>query len=194
MDMELKWDDFEFTPKVTMKADLKIRFTDSLKAANMFKDKVQEISDHFVEKTLPEMITNIFEKQVNPLLRKFKNMLTGMGLSQFGVEFMVQNGNLRIAVKPKSALGKVDPIKPINQMVCISSDLLAAVIQLKRSKRQAVNSNGSESKFGIDLTCSTPEGSCTESSCSFCADLDIKESTKKSGFRADFGTCVPKNL
>ncbi|RCN29394.1 hypothetical protein ANCCAN_24846 [Ancylostoma caninum] len=183
-----------------MKADLKMKFTDSLKPANLFKEKVQEFSDHFVEKTLPDMIGDIFKTEVNPMLRKFKSLLTGMGLSLFGVEFMVQNGNLRIAVRPKSslnlhissALGKIDQIKPINKMVCISSDLLAAVRQLKRSKREAVSSNKSE--LGIDLICSTPEGDCIESACSYCADLDIKPSSTKNGFSADLGTCVPKNL
>ncbi|KAL6741517.1 hypothetical protein Aduo_014763 [Ancylostoma duodenale] len=87
-----------------------------------------------------------------------------------------------------------NPVKPIDKMVCISSGLLAAVRELKRSKREAVSSDPVESKLGIELSCTPPEGECAISSCSYCLDFDINPSTTRSGAAADLASCVPSNL
>ncbi|KAL6741527.1 hypothetical protein Aduo_014770 [Ancylostoma duodenale] len=187
LDLKLKWDDFKITPIVSTKADLQIKFTRTLRPANLFKKKIRKYAEEFVSDKLPDMIVELFEQKVNPLLRKLKRLLAGMGLSQFGVEWMVQNKTLRVAVKPKSAMGKIEPIKPTDKMVCFRSDLLAALQELKRSKREVV-------KLGIDLTCSTPEGECSTTSCSYCADLDIKLSTTENGVSAKLRSCVPPIL
>ncbi|RCN33017.1 hypothetical protein ANCCAN_21156 [Ancylostoma caninum] len=127
------------------------------------------------------------------MLQKLKRVLDGMGLSQFGIEWTVQNGTLRVTVKPQSAMGTIEPIKPINNMMCISSDLLAALRELKRSKREAVSSSPVESELGIELSCTPPEGECTISSCSYCLDFDIQLTTT-SGVSADLLSCMPSNL
>ncbi|KAL6727690.1 hypothetical protein Aduo_009544 [Ancylostoma duodenale] len=194
LDLKLKWDGFNITPVVSIHADLQLEFTESLRAANLFKEKIRDYAEDFLSDKVPEMIVDLFEQEVNPLLQKLKKLLTGMGLSQFGIEWMVQNKTLRVAVKPKSAMGKIEPIKPIDRMVCISSDLLAALRELKRSKREVVSPNPAESNLGIDLSCTPPEGECTISSCSYCVDLDINPSTTISGVSADLPSCVPSNL
>ncbi|RCN33890.1 hypothetical protein ANCCAN_20272, partial [Ancylostoma caninum] len=127
LDLKLKWDGFNITPVVSIHADLQLEFTESFRAANLFKEKIREYAENFVSDKVPDMIVDLFEQEVNPLLQKLKRLLTGMGLSQFGIEWMVQNKTLRVAVKPKSAVGKIEPIKPIDKMVCIRSDLLAAL-------------------------------------------------------------------
>ncbi|RCN29395.1 hypothetical protein ANCCAN_24847 [Ancylostoma caninum] len=194
LDLKLKWNDFKITPIVNTRADLQVKFTKSLRAANLFKKRIRKYAEEFVSDKLPDMIVELFEQKVNPMLRKLKRLLAGMGLSQFGIEWMVQNKTLRVAVKPKSAMGKIEPIKPTDKMVCIRSDLLAAPQELKRSKREFESSDPTKLKLGIDLTCSAPEGECGISSCSYCADLDITPSTTENGVSAKLRSCVPPIL
>ncbi|EYC31559.1 hypothetical protein Y032_0004g2217 [Ancylostoma ceylanicum] len=214
LDLKLKWNDFKITPVVKTKADLEVEFTKDLRAANLFKKKIRKYAEKFVSNKLPDMIVELIEQKLNPLLRKLKRLLTGMGLSQFGVEWMVQNKTLRVAVKPKSAMGKVEPIKPTDKMVCIKSDLLAALQEFKQSKREVmsagptevkekeskrskqevVNADPTQLKFGLDVTCSIPQGECSTSSCLYCADLDIKPSTTENGTSVQFRSCMPPIL
>ncbi|EYC31557.1 hypothetical protein Y032_0004g2216 [Ancylostoma ceylanicum] len=194
LDLVLNVGDYKITPVIKMKAGLQFEFTESLRAANLFESKIREYAEYFVSNSVPDMIAKTCEKEVNPLLQKLKRLVAGVGLSEFGVEWTVQNNTLRVGVKPKSAMGKIAPIKPMSKMVCIDSNLLAALREMKRSKREAVNSDSKKSKLGIYFTCSPPEGDCTESSCSYCADLDIFPTTTSTGVGAELGSCVPKNL
>ncbi|EYC14622.1 hypothetical protein Y032_0040g310 [Ancylostoma ceylanicum] len=202
LDLKLEWNDYNITPNISIHADLQVEFTESLRAANLFKEKIRGYAEDFISDTLPGMIVELFEQHVNAPLQKLKKLLTGMGLSQFGIEWTVQNKTLRIAVKPRrvpnlyacSAMGKVEPIKPTDKMVCITSDLLAALRELKRSKREVMSTSPPQLERGIDLTCSTLEGECTETSCSYCVDLDLEPSTTGGGISAEVSGCVPANL
>ncbi|KAL6741524.1 hypothetical protein Aduo_014769 [Ancylostoma duodenale] len=193
LDLVLNVGDYTITPVVSMKADLQFEFTESLRAANLFEGKIREYAEYFVSHNVPKMIVKAVEEQVNPLLQKLKRVLTGVGLSQFGVEWTVQKNTLRVAVKPKSAMGKINPMKPIDKMVCVEGNLLAALRDL-RSKREVKSSDPNKSKFGIYFTCSPPEGGCTASSCSYCTDLDIYPTIKENGVSVESRSCVPKDL
>ncbi|RCN30751.1 hypothetical protein ANCCAN_23470, partial [Ancylostoma caninum] len=186
LDVKLEFDGFNIKPAVRLEADLEFEFDESLRAANLVTGQIQFLVEWFIRNRVPGIIEDLFDKETNPMLQKLKRVLDGMGLSQFGIEWTVQNGTLRVTVKPQSAMGAIEPIKPIDNMMCISSDLLAALRELKRSKREA-------SELGIELSCTPPEGECTISSCSYCLDFDIQPTTT-SGVSANISSCVPTNL
>ncbi|KAK6754745.1 hypothetical protein RB195_013623 [Necator americanus] len=184
LDLKLKWNDFEFLPTVETEATLHFNFTNSLKSANLFKENIRKYAEKAVRVILPEAIVGFIKQSVNPRLKKLKKIVVGLGLSQFGVQWAVQNNTLRVAVRPKSGMENVRPIHSSNKMICVSSGILAVL--------QIYIGESNVSLFDGRMSFMAPEGSCTSSSCSYCADLDVNlNATKADGTQSELSNCVP---
>ncbi|KAK6754746.1 hypothetical protein RB195_013623 [Necator americanus] len=166
LDLKLKWNDFEFLPTVET------------------EENIRKYAEKAVRVILPEAIVGFIKQSVNPRLKKLKKIVVGLGLSQFGVQWAVQNNTLRVAVRPKSGMENVRPIHSSNKMICVSSGILAVL--------QIYIGESNVSLFDGRMSFMAPEGSCTSSSCSYCADLDVNlNATKADGTQSELSNCVP---
>ncbi|KAK6010174.1 hypothetical protein OSTOST_24812 [Ostertagia ostertagi] len=126
---------------------------------------------------LAEVIVN----EVNPKLQKLKQMLIARGLSEYDIEWTVQNQILRVAIKPKSATGVISPVRSIDNMLCIEVNVTKLA---RRVKRSVLSSD-------IDVTCLNPVAKCKGLACSYCTDIDINP-VSSSVPGDEFHNCIPK--
>ncbi|VDO09979.1 unnamed protein product [Haemonchus placei] len=176
----LKWNDFTFTPTISMKSNLRIDFTRHLRRFNAIRKPFQKFATRAVNKKVSEKLVELVHKQLNPRLRKLKQKLIARGLANYGIEWAVQNQILRVAVKPKSSTIAISPIKPINKMVCIEVNVIQLLL---RGKRSALGS-------GLDVTCVNPMAKCKGLKCSYCTDIDIIP-VPPNAIRDEFHNCIP---
>ncbi|KAK6020417.1 hypothetical protein OSTOST_13928 [Ostertagia ostertagi] len=108
-------------------------------------------------------LAELIVKEVNPRLQKLKQKLLARGLTEYDIEWTVQNQILRVGIKTKGANNVIAPVKPIDKMVCIDVNVARLA---PKAKRCVLSSN-------IDVTCLNPLAKCEGLSCSFCTDIDI---------------------
>ncbi|VDM68226.1 unnamed protein product [Strongylus vulgaris] len=137
LDIKLTWNDFSFTPTVTMNSNVRVDFTDNLRKLNFLRSEVQKRVRSMVNSKVPEKIAEAIQRQVNPRLQKLKQKMAEKGYKNYDIEWIVQNNILRVAVKPKSGSGNVSPVKPIDNMVCVNANIVAVFDALPRRKREA---------------------------------------------------------
>nr|CDJ81130.1 unnamed protein product [Haemonchus contortus] len=163
LDVILNWNDFTFTPVISMSSNLRIDFTRHIRRFNAIRGHLQKLATRAVNKKVAEKLAEVINKQVNPRLQRLKQMLIARGLADYDIEWTVQNQILRVAVKPRSSINVPSPIVPINEMLCIK----VSVAQLpQRTKRSALGSD-------LDVTCVNPVAKCEGLACSYCTDVDI---------------------
>ncbi|XGW02575.1 hypothetical protein V3C99_014539 [Haemonchus contortus] len=180
LDVILKWNDFTFTPTISMNSNLRIDFTRHLRRFNAIRKHFQKRATRAINKKVAEKLAELVHKQLNPRLQKLKQKLIARGLANYGIEWVVQNQILRVAVKPKSSTIAISPIKPINKMVCIEVNVVQLLL---RAKRSALLS-------GNDVTCVNPVAKCKGFKCSYCTDIDIIP-VPPNAIRDAFHNCIP---
>uniref|UniRef100_A0A7I4YTL5 BPI1 domain-containing protein n=1 Tax=Haemonchus contortus TaxID=6289 RepID=A0A7I4YTL5_HAECO len=180
LDVILTWNDFSFTPTISMNSNLRLDFTHHLKDFNAIRGHVQKLATHAVNKKVPERLAEVINQEVNPKLQKLKQKLIARGLGDYDVEWTVQNQILRVAVKPKSSTGAVPPIKPINEMLCIEVN----VAQLTQRAKRSVSSSD------LDVTCVNPVAKCEGLACSYCTDVDVNP-LPPGAIKDEFHNCIP---
>ncbi|RCN24500.1 hypothetical protein ANCCAN_29802 [Ancylostoma caninum] len=101
MDIILVWNDFKFTPTITMNSNVHIDFTHNLKRyLNFLRGKVQSTVTSKVNSEVPKLLAKAIEEKVNPRLQQLKQKIIGMGITQYGIEWKVQNNILRVILRP----------------------------------------------------------------------------------------------
>uniref|UniRef100_A0A7I4YSU1 BPI1 domain-containing protein n=1 Tax=Haemonchus contortus TaxID=6289 RepID=A0A7I4YSU1_HAECO len=183
LDVILKWNDFTFTPIITMNSDLHIDFTSRFRKFNAFRRYFQKLATQAVNKKVPEKLVELIKEKLNPKLQKLKRKLMARGLTDYDIEWTVQNQILRVALKPKSSTVTISLIKPINEMVCIEVNLAQSAPRGKRSL----------SLSSIDVTCVNTVLKCEGSACSQCTDIDINPLPLNANGHK-FPNCIPEFL
>ncbi|XGW02578.1 hypothetical protein V3C99_014540 [Haemonchus contortus] len=183
LDVILKWNDFTFTPIITMNSDLHIDFTSRFRKFNAFRRYFQKLATQAVNKKVPEKLVELIKEKLNPKLQKLKRKLMARGLTDYDIEWTVQNQILRVALKPKSSTVAVSTIKPLDKMVCIEVNVIQL---LQRTKR-------SVSLSSIDVTCVNTVLKCEGSACSQCTDIDINPLPLNANGHK-FPNCIPEFL
>ncbi|KIH47527.1 hypothetical protein ANCDUO_22411 [Ancylostoma duodenale] len=217
MDVKLVWNDFKFTPTVTMNSNVRIDFTHNLKRyLNFLRSKVQKMVTSKVNSEVPKLtrlqLIKAIEEKVNPRLQKLKRKIIEMGITQYGIEWKVQNNILRVILRPKGAIGSPTTVRPMDKMLCIDANILEAVQPLIRQKRKSFFKRIKDKlrgkkkheqpapppttpkpanplKGGIDFTCVAPQFKCEGLACSYCTDVDINPSS--TGPTDKFHNCLP---
>ncbi|VDO85553.1 unnamed protein product [Heligmosomoides polygyrus] len=95
LDIVLAWNDFTFTPTVAMNSNLRIDFEHHLRRFNAIRSHVQKLATKAVNKKVPEKLVEVIQKELNPRLQKLKQKLVAKGITQYDIEWTVQNQNLR---------------------------------------------------------------------------------------------------
>ncbi|EYC22584.1 hypothetical protein Y032_0017g3440 [Ancylostoma ceylanicum] len=138
MDVKLVWNDFKFIPTVTMNSNVRVDFTHNLKRyLGFLRSKVQKMVTSKVNSEVPKLLIKTINEKVNPRLQKLKQKITEMGITQYGIEWKVQNNILRVILRPKSAIGTPTTVRPMDKMLCIDANILEAVQPLIRQKRRS---------------------------------------------------------
>ncbi|KAL6725686.1 hypothetical protein Aduo_007722 [Ancylostoma duodenale] len=213
MDVKLVWNDFKFTPTVAMNSNVRIDFTHNLKRyLNFLRSRVQKAVTSKVNSEVPKLLIKAIEEKVNPRLQKLKQKIIEMGITQYGIEWKVQNNILRVILRPKGAIGSPTTVRPMDKMLCIDANILEAVQPLIREKRRSFFKRmwdkirgkkkheqpapppttpepANPLKGGIDFTCVAPEFKCEGLACSYCTDVDINPSS--TGPADKFHNCLP---
>ncbi|KIH63148.1 hypothetical protein ANCDUO_06554 [Ancylostoma duodenale] len=102
MDIILVWNDFTFTPTITMNSNVHIDFTHNLKRyLNFLRGKVQSTVTSKVNSEVPKLLAKAIVEKVNPRLQQLKQKIIGMGITEYGIEWKVQNNTLRVILRPK---------------------------------------------------------------------------------------------
>ncbi|KIH42413.1 hypothetical protein ANCDUO_27602 [Ancylostoma duodenale] len=116
---------------------------------------------------LPLQLIKAIEEKVNPRLQKLKQKIIGMGITQYGIEWKVQNNILRVILRPRGRGKKHQQPAPPPPRPIPANPL----------------------KGGIDFTCVAPQFRCEGLACSYCTDVDINPSS--TGPTDKFYNCLP---
>ncbi|EYC22605.1 hypothetical protein Y032_0017g3453 [Ancylostoma ceylanicum] len=211
MDIKLVWDDFKFTPSATMDSNVHISFTHNLKRyLNFLRGRVQSTVTSKVNSEVPKMLIKAVEEKVNPRLQKLKQKIIDMGITEYGIEWKVQNNTLRVILRPKSRIGSPTTVSPMDKMLCIDANIVEAIQPLIRQKRKSFfkrlrdKIRGKKKHHdpppppppppppkptGFDFTCVDPKFECQGLACSYCTDVDVNPSS--AGPTDNFHNCVP---
>ncbi|VDO06129.1 unnamed protein product [Haemonchus placei] len=103
LDVILKWNDFTFTPIISMNSNLHIDFTSRFRKFNAFRKYFQKRASQVVNKKVPEKLAELVHKKLNPRLQKLKQKLIARGLTNYDIEWTVQKQVDR--AKPDSSCG-----------------------------------------------------------------------------------------
>ncbi|CAJ0591348.1 unnamed protein product [Cylicocyclus nassatus] len=101
VDITLVWNDFTFTPTVTVNSDFHIEFTHHLRNLDFLRGEIQKRVRNKVNSEVPQKIAEVIENKVNPRLQKFKEKMIAKGYSDYDIEWNVENNALQVCIKPK---------------------------------------------------------------------------------------------
>ncbi|RCN32575.1 hypothetical protein ANCCAN_21615 [Ancylostoma caninum] len=168
IDIVLVWNDFKFTPTVTMNSNVRIDFTHNLRRyLNFLRSRVQKMVTSKVNSEVPKLLNKAIQEKVNPRLQKLKQKIIEMGITQYGIEWKVQNNILRVILRPRGRGRKHQQPAPPPSRPIPANPL----------------------KGGIDFTCVAPQFRCEGLACTYCTDVDINPSS--TGPTDKFHNCLP---
>ncbi|CAJ0591362.1 unnamed protein product [Cylicocyclus nassatus] len=196
VDIALRWQNFTLKPNVTVKADFDIKYGGLLSAASLLPEAFSKQAKIYAEKNIPSTVSDYITQVLNPHLSSLRRVYVGLGLSQFDIYWRTQNQTISMAMRPKSAGPMKEALKhnQNGKMVCITSEILSAFRQTSRAKREVFASNLVKKAAPVLISCKSPQGTCSTSSCSYCVDIRINPPSARNGTSGLelLSTCLPK--
>ncbi|CAJ0590713.1 unnamed protein product [Cylicocyclus nassatus] len=180
-DVALTWSDFKFRPSTKVHLNLDIKLTKHLRIYNLLTPLVEKTISFISKVALPIKVKQLVEKELNPRLQRVKQLIKSNDIfnvtdfdDKWAVQLNVQQGHMRVALKPKSMKQTVSPVVPINKVMCVNTDLrLIRSAVLSEKQRLMTASKAVKSISELEFDCLAPQFKCRGFRCQFCTDIEI---------------------
>ncbi|CAJ0591350.1 unnamed protein product, partial [Cylicocyclus nassatus] len=182
LDVKFVWNNFQFVPIMSMDSNIRLSFTGSFKVLAIVKYIIEKKVALKIESGVAKKLSEFVKKKINPHLLQLKQKMMSVGIRNYPVEWMVQNNSLHMVFTPKSKNNVLSWPKPINEMVCLSVNILYLLHALSSRIRRAATKE-------VEVVCVAPKLSCQGTSCSMCTDIDIRSYSNSSVDK--FHNCLP---